>query len=224
MIWDVGLGAAANAMAAIHTYEEQAHKGPVRPMRLVSFENDLDSLKLARVNNAFFQYLRHAAPDGVLKEGRWESKVHAGLSWTLVAGDFLETMTQAPALPDLIFYDMFSSNSDDDHWTLGAFQRLFAVCGGQSAELFTYTCSTAIRAALLAAGFHVAKGRSTGLKKETTIALTPSAAGTDCRHDLLGCEWLEKWKRSGAKFPAGIAESEYPEFERTIQAHAQFRI
>ena len=33
VIWDVGLGAAANAMAAIHCYEEQAASGPVRPMR-----------------------------------------------------------------------------------------------------------------------------------------------------------------------------------------------
>ena len=223
VIWDVGLGAAANAMAAIQCYEEQAVMHPVRPLRLVSFENDLDSLKLARVNNNFFPYLRHAGPDAILKSGTWHSPVHAGLSWTLLKGDFLEKTTDASDLPDVIFYDMFSSNSDGDHWTLGAFRRLFAVCGGRPAELFTYTCSTAIRAALLVAGFHIAKGRSTGLKQETTIALTPGACGDGCRHEVLGGDWLEKWKRSGAKFPAGIREEERPDFESTILGHAQFR-
>src|SRR6267142_831994 len=33
IIWDVGLGAAANAMAAIQCYEEQAAAGPVRELR-----------------------------------------------------------------------------------------------------------------------------------------------------------------------------------------------
>ncbi|MCX6966526.1 MAG: tRNA guanosine(34) transglycosylase Tgt [Verrucomicrobia bacterium] len=222
VIWDVGLGAAANAMAAIQCYEAQAVMHPVRPMRVVSFENDLDSLKLARVNNNFFPYLRHAGPDAILKHGTWHSPVHAGLSWTLLKGDFLEEITHADDLPDMIFYDMFSSNSDGDHWTLGAFRRLFAVCGGQPAELFTYTCSTAIRAALLVAGFHIARGRSTGLKQETTIALTPGACGTACRHELLGLDWLEKWKRSGAQFPAGLNAEERPGFERAMLNHAQF--
>lgn len=224
VIWDVGLGAAANAMAAIHAYEAEAAKNPVRPMQLVSFENDLDSLKLARVNNAFFQYLRHAAPDGILKHGRWESQVHTGLSWTLVAGDFLQTMEQAPALPDLIFYDMFSSKTDGDHWTLEAFRRVFAQCGCRAVELFTYTCSTAIRSALLAAGFHVAKGRGIGEKAETTIALTPMASGMMPvgRYSILSGDWLEKWKRSGAQFPAGLVENERPAFEQAILNHPQF--
>ena len=222
VVWDVGLGAAANAMAAIQTYEEAANNGPVRPLRMVSFENDLDSLKLARVNNNFFPYLRHAAPDAILKRGEWQSPVQAGLSWTLLKGDFLETMTQATDLPDIIFYDMFSSNSDNDHWTPDAFRRLFAVCGDRAAELFTYTCSTAIRSALLAAGFHIAKGRSIGKKQETTIALTPAACGAGCRHEILGADWLEKWRRSGAKFPAGLAASQQPDFERAILEHPQF--
>src|SRR5439155_25837386 len=58
VIWDVGLGAAANAMAAVRCYEEQSLIGPVRPMRIISFENDLDSLRLAFANNERFTYLR----------------------------------------------------------------------------------------------------------------------------------------------------------------------
>ena len=66
VIWDVGLGAAANAMAAIHCYEREATAGPVRPLRIISFENDLDSLKLALLHNDLFPYLRHAGPPAIL--------------------------------------------------------------------------------------------------------------------------------------------------------------
>src|SRR5438552_12912287 len=84
VIWDVGLGAAANAMAAIRCYEEQAASGPVRPMQIISFENDLDSLRLAFRHNDRFPYLRHSGPAGILDRGQWQSKQHAGLSWLLL--------------------------------------------------------------------------------------------------------------------------------------------
>ena len=74
VIWDVGLGAAANAMAAVLCYEREAAQGPVRALRIISFENDLDSLRLAFLHRDLFTYLRHAAPDAILKSGRWESK------------------------------------------------------------------------------------------------------------------------------------------------------
>lgn len=223
VLWDVGLGAAANAMAAIQCYEEQAARGPVRPMRVISFENDLDSLKLARLNNNIFPYLRHAGPDGILKQGAWQSKMHPGLSWQLILGNFVEKMTEAPALPDVIFFDMFSGKTSGDQWTLEAFRRLFAMCCGRPVELFTYTCSTASRVTLLVAGFHVAKGRSAGAKLETTIALTPEALATSpCNHEILSTEWLKKWNRSGAKHPLGIQVEEHPVYERAILEHAQF--
>jgi queuine tRNA-ribosyltransferase len=223
VIWDVGLGAAANAMAAIHCYEARAGVGPVRPLRLISFENDLDSLRLAFRHNREFTYLRHAGPAAILADGRWQSRQHAGLSWTLVPGDFPATMHHAPAAPDLIFYDMFSSRTHGEPWTLAAFEQLFAACAGRAAELFTYTCSTAVRAALLAAGFYVAKGRSTGAKLETTIALTPEASRSRLRDGLLTSDWLAKWARSRAKFPPGTQAEEFPTLEKAILGHAQFQ-
>ena len=104
VIWDVGLGAAANAMAAINCYEEQAAAGPVRPLRIISFENDLDSLRLAFRHNRDFPYLRHSGPAAILTDGRWQSRQLPGLSWLLVPGDFLETMAHAPgtARPHLL--------------------------------------------------------------------------------------------------------------------------
>lgn len=226
VIWDVGLGAAANAMAAIRCYEAQAEIGPIRPMRLISFENDLDSLKLALQLTDLFPYLRHAGPAAILNKSQWQSKQHPGLSWCRLHGDFLETMRTAPALPDLIFYDMFSSKTCGEQWTLNAFKKLFATCRGRAVELFTYTCATSARVALLAAGFYVAKGRNAGEKEETTIALTPEAAAArgENGHDLLSSHWLEKWNRSGAKFPPELPAQERAPFERMIRAHEQFQL
>ncbi len=225
VIWDVGLGAAANAMAAIHCFEELAAQGSVRPLQIISFENDLDSLRLALIHIGKFHYLRHAAPAGILSAGCWTSKQHPGLSWTLIPGNFAETMSSVTAPPDLIFFDMFSSKTSADEWTLSAFRQLREACLEHPAELFTYSCSTAIRSALLAAGFFVAKGRNAGEKIETTIALTPAA--TTCpgaaRHDLLGQDWLEKWKRSGAKYPSELASAAHPVVEKLILGHAQFQ-
>lgn len=225
VLWDVGLGAAANAMAAIRCYEEQAAQGPVRPMRIISFENDLDSLRLAFANNEKFRYLRHSGPHGILQKAEWQSKEHAGLSWRLIHGDFLDTMEQAEAAPDVIFYDMFSGKTNGSAWTLAAFRQLFAACEGKATELFTYTTSTASRCALLSAGFFVARGRSTGDKAETTIAMMPKAyhSPTPWAREFLGVEWLAKWHRSAAKYPAEISAEQYPAFERVIQGHEQFR-
>jgi len=225
VIWDVGLGAAANAMAAILCYEAQAAAGPVRPMHLISFENDLDPLRLAFQHNREFTYLRHGGIGGILGDGRWQSPRHTGLGWTLLQGDFLAKMSDAPAPPDLIFFDMFSSKTDADAWTPGAFRKIFAACLGRATELFTYTCSTPIRAALLASGFFVAKGRSTVDKLDTTIALTPAAAQTaePGQREWLDGEWLAKWGRSSAKFPADIPVEQHAAFEQAIRSHPQFQ-
>ena len=218
ILWDVGLGAAANAMAAIECYETSPS---VQPLRIISFENDLDSLRLALANPQHFPYLRVDAANAIVTDGEWR---HRNLRWSLLLGGFLERMNQAPP-PDLIFYDMFSTKTSAELWTLGAFRKLSEACAGRAAELFTYTCSTANRAALLAAGFFVVRGRNAGDKAETTIALTPPAldfAPTQKR-DLLSRDWLARWERSAAKFPADIAPNERSSFEKIIRGHEQFR-
>jgi queuine tRNA-ribosyltransferase len=221
VVWDVGLGAAANAMAAIECYEKIP---AARPLRIISFENDLDSLRLALRQTQDFPYLRVDAVQAILAGSSWQPQNVAGLSWLLWPGDFLEEMNRAPA-PDLVFYDMFSTKTSAHLWTAGTFRRLFEACGGRAAELFTYTCSTANRAALLAAGFYVARGRNAGEKVETTIALTPAALQSMPAEprDLLGAGWLGKWHRSAAKFPADILPGKRPVFEKMIVGHEQFR-
>ncbi|HEY2139893.1 MAG TPA: MnmC family methyltransferase [Chthoniobacterales bacterium] len=221
VIWDVGLGGAANAMAAIECHEKLS--GP-RPLHLISFENDLDSLRLALERHRDFPYLRVEAAEAIVADGHWGSRNGAGVSWLLLPGDFLEAMNRASP-PDLIYYDMFSTKTSSYLWTAATFHHVFNACAARATELFTYTCSTANRAALLAAGFHVARGRNAGEKLETTIALTPAARQSTStqRYDLLGADWLAKWKRSAAKFPTDIAPNDRLEFERTILGHEQFR-
>ncbi|MEY3548469.1 MAG: hypothetical protein RLZZ552_836 [Verrucomicrobiota bacterium] len=222
IVWDIGLGAAANAMAAIQCYEAEAAKGPVRRMRVISFENDLDSLRLALTHKNRFEYLRHSGPDAILARQAWESRQFPGLSWELHVGDFWATATQASAKPDLIFFDFFSHKTDTACWTLPQFRRLHELCDPQKpAELFTYSASTAVRVALLNAGFHVAIGTGTGVKKETIVALTPNYV-RPCRYALLTPEWLEKWRRSSAKFPEALSPEQQAEVEKRIEGHRQF--
>jgi queuine tRNA-ribosyltransferase len=39
---------------------------------------------------------------------------------------------------------------------------------------------------------------------------------------LLGADWLARWRRSDAKFPASLPMEARAEFERRIEQHPQF--
>lgn len=230
VVWDVGLGAGANAMAAIACREKLVSQNlPARELCILSFENDLDSLRLAFRHREKFPYLRHAGPAAILQAGCWQAKNGPGLRWQLVEGSFPESMHAAIEPPDLIFYDLFSGKTHSDAWTLRTFCELFAICAGRDVELFTYTCSTAARVAMLGAGFFVARGRPAGAKQETTIALTAEAAARAVRRgtaevdrELLASDWLAKWRRSSARFPSDLPEGQRGAFEGAILGHAQF--
>jgi queuine tRNA-ribosyltransferase len=219
VVWDVGLGAAANAMAAILAVE---NLGPAaaRPLQLVSFENDLDSLKLALDHPGWFRHLRHAAPRALLRDSRWISPT-SQIEWLLLSGDFAMRKFEAPP-PDIIFFDPFSFKTDGALWTLNAFRELAQACRDQSTELYTYSYSTSVRAAMLAAGFYVAKGRATGPKGETTIGLSARAAASAHGRELLGPEWLAKWGRSDAQMPFGSTAQD-DAWREAVLTHPQFR-
>ncbi len=227
VIWDVGLGAASNAMAAIQCFESRyAEKGAeaLRPLRIVSFECDLDPLTLAAKFPSYFPHLRHGAPHALLEHGRWR---HASglLEWELLKGDFL-TYIETAAEPDVIFYDPFSAKTDTGLWTAEVFARMRVRCGEKPAELFTYSAATAVRVALLAAGFYVAEGVGTGPKATTTVAFARERRETDAgvwpEARLLGAEWLARWRRSTSKSPVSLTEAERAVFEKRIEGHPQF--
>jgi queuine tRNA-ribosyltransferase len=221
VVWDVGLGAAANAMAAILAVEGSPPTQGSRRLELVSFENDLDALELALDHTRWFKHLRHAAPRALLSDGRWTNGASA-IDWTLLGGDFAALKFAAPP-PDIIFFDPFSLKTDGALWTLQAFRELAMLCSHKPAELYTYTYSTSVRAAMLAAGFYVAKGRGTGPKAQTTIGLSQQAAMRPHGRDLLGAEWLAKWRRSDAQAPFGGSADDASWYE-AVSGHPQFRV
>ena len=225
VIWDVGLGAASNAMAALSCFETAlAEHGAaaLRPLRIVSFEIDLDPLKLAAKFASHFPHLRHGAPHAILEHGRW---THASglMEWELHQGNFLGFL-ESSKIPDDIYYDPFSAKTDIGLWTPEVFARIQRHCAPKSAALYTYSSATAVRVALLTAGFFVAEGVGTGPKADTTLAFTRAdgAAQHPATPKLLGAEWLGRWRRSISKFPASLAESDRTAFERRIESHPQF--
>jgi queuine tRNA-ribosyltransferase len=81
-----------------------------------------------------------------------------------------------------------------------------------------------VRAALIGAGFHVARGVATGTKSQTTLAMTPLAAARAATRGrvLLGATWLERWRRSDARFPADVSPEAYDAFAERIVTAPQF--
>ena len=222
VVWDVGMGAAHNAIAAVRACET-AESALGRGLHLVSFEHDVGSLRLALRHAVKFPHLHHPGPSQVLRFGVWRSET-SPILWTLFEGDFRQHLSAAPT-PDLIFWDPFSAKTDTPMWTLDCFESVFAECAEHDSELFTYSASTVVRTALLGAGFLVGRGAPTGRRPETTLALTPAAA----RHAgargrvLLGAKWLEQWRRSDAKFPSDVPSGARKALTERVEGSAQFR-
>lgn len=217
VVWDVGLGAAHNAMAAIRA-AEGIGQALARPLRLISFEHDLDALRLALEQRGGFVHLRHGGPKTLLEQGCWTHK-SLPIRWELVPGDFLQQLSAVPA-PQIVFFDPFSVKTDPDMWTIACFEALHKKRHQQGTILATYSTSTAVRAALLAAGFFVARGRGAGQRQESTIAMCKSLA---LSHDaLLPAAWLSTWERSSAKTPFGMPEGMGAIIEQRIREHPQF--
>jgi queuine tRNA-ribosyltransferase len=217
IIWDVGLGAAHNAMSVVRALEELQ---PQRAVHLLSFENDLDSLRLALLHVTRFPHLKHAGPHLLCEKRAWESK-QTKLRWQLLEGDFLQTMSEATA-PDFILYDPFSFKADSVLWGVDSFQKLFARCTEKATMLCTYSTSTAVRAALLAAGFFVAIGEGAGQREASTIAVNHAGKQVYPALSYLDHKWLARWEKSSAKFPQGVVEKE--SFESLIRAHPLFGV
>jgi queuine tRNA-ribosyltransferase len=218
VIWDVGLGAAHNAMASIRELNGESEAGT--KLKLVSFEIDLDPLRLAIRNAPRFPHLHHPAPSILLRDGAWMNPDQS-IEWTLETGDFLSRLESAPS-PDVIYYDPFSSKTDSSLWTFEAFKRLKAVLGDRRVRLMTYSHSTLVRSLLLHAGFFVGAGPASGPKSSTTVAFNTAdeANESGC---LLGQDWLERRARSDARYPPHWGEDRRREMDDRIHRHPQFR-
>lgn len=192
VIFDVGLGAAANALAALTCIHSMGKKS--RPVRIVSFERDLELLRFALDHAKYFEHFKgyEAALEELLAKNFWTD---GKIAWELRYGDFLELIEKESHKAHLVFYDPYSPKMNEDMWTTRCFKLLRAKChqpNEGSASLFTYSIATRIRVSMILADFYVGYGEATGAKTETTQA---STALTEVFKPL-GEAWRERWRKS----------------------------
>lgn len=238
VIWDVGLGAAANALATLRATREIAGR-----LRLVSFDYTSEPLAFALEHAAALGYLAGYETQiaALLRDQRSEFRTgQLHVRWEFHLGDFpawLERPSPTrrvgditpihayadPAGPHAIFYDAFSPAKNPAMWTLPVFKHLArALDPARPCALTTYSRSTMIRATLLLAGFFVGVGHATGRKEETTIA----ANVRELIAEPLDARWLERAGRSDSAEP--LREPVYarapitPALLAALQRHPQF--
>jgi tRNA U34 5-methylaminomethyl-2-thiouridine-forming methyltransferase MnmC len=122
VIWDVGLGAAANAVAAL----EALRAVPGVQAEIHSFDQSREPIEFALVHAEELGYLAPyaAAVREMVESG---ATVIDGVRWVLHSGDFREIVrtVDLPA-PHAIFHDPFSPTMNPELWTLELFRAMHA--------------------------------------------------------------------------------------------------
>ena len=231
VIWDVGLGAAANPLAVLRATRDLACR-----IRLVSFDHTLEPLEFALQHAAdlgyFGGYEKHLQE--LLRDRRvtfqdgeqsvnWE--IHLGDFPSLLANSTLKTQNQKlTPPPHAILFDAYSPARNPAMWTLPLFTHLFQQLDPQRpCALPTYSRSTILRVTLLLAGFFVGVGHATGEKEETTIAANDLSLIAEPLND----RWLARALRSHSAEP--LREPVYrtaplaPDTADRLRRHPQFK-
>lgn len=232
VIWDVGLGAAANVLTAL-----QATREIQCQLRVISFDHTPEPLKFALKHAkelGYFDGYEKPVAELLQNQRAGFQNERQTVNWEFHCGDFpawlsnskLKTQNSKlfPA-PHAILFDAYSPARNPAMWTLPLFRNLFQRLDPQRpCALPTYSRSTILRVTLLLAGFYVGVGHATGEKEETTIA----ANTPDLITEPLDARWLERARRSHSAEPliepvyrtAPLSEENW---ER-LQAHPQFQV
>lgn len=210
VLFDVGLGAASNALAA-RAVAETAPAGAAR-LHLVSFERDLGALALGLEHGDTFGLVGDAAvaAAALMRSGSHQS---ARTRWELRPGELLERLAEETTRADIIYWDPFSPRANPSLWTIAAFAAARRVAGPRC-TLVTYSASTATRVALLCAGWAVGVGDAIGEKRQTTSA---AVAVADLARPL-DRGWLARLWRPDAPLPADAP----PDVAARVAALPQF--
>jgi tRNA U34 5-methylaminomethyl-2-thiouridine-forming methyltransferase MnmC len=196
VIWDVGLGAGANALAVIEAV--LAMEEPTARVELRSFDQTLEPLRFALEHAEALEYPARWRREiaGLLAAGRAEI---GRVSWRLELGDFRQRAGDCVGPgPRAVLFDPYSPAANPGMWRREVF-RAIRERANDDCTLTTYSRSTVTRARLLLAGWYVGRGAATGEKTETTVAATRLEA----LREPLGRDWLERVRRSTA---AGLRE------------------
>lgn len=224
VIWDVGFGAAANAIAAVEALSQCGREICVR-----SFDKTTASIEFALQHSAELEYVRkHEGPLRNLLSGHKviiaDTASGTRITWTLELGNFCDQVgqeTEEP--PHAILYDPYSPSANPEMWTLGHFSKLRQRLDECTPCLWTnYTRSTSVRVTLLLAGFYVGEGSAIGPKEVTTVASNDPGLIEKPLDD----RWLGRVERStnGAPLRENVftqAPITAADFER-LKQHPQF--
>ncbi len=225
VLWDVGMGLATNALAAIELWDSLSPSERC-DLKIISFESRPEGLKAALLESAKFDFLeRHRRKlETLLNQGSWTDSSNR-LVWELKTGDFLNEIKIVDSdqyRADVIFYDFYDPRTCPQLWSPAVFRVLRELCNDQSI-LCTYVESTPVRTALVLSGFYVGYGQKTWAKSGTTVA-TPAHAPMRLERPL-GSEWLEKWDKSSRQIPYNADKTLSPSEIRTVlNTLKQFKI
>jgi len=225
VIWDVGLGAAANVLAVL-----RATRQIETCVRVVSFDQTVNALRFALEHSEQLGYFEgyETAVRRLMANHRvtfWNSR--QSVEWQLVLADFpsfaRDVRAEALPKPHAIFFDAYSPAKNAAMWTLPLFADLFRLLDPQRpCALPTYSRSTMLRVTLLLAGFFVGSGQATGEKEETTIA----ANVLGLIEEPLDLRWLRRARNSTSAEPLPDAHyRQAPLGSHTwekLRKHAQF--
>ncbi len=225
VIWDVGLGSAANPLTVLRATRELA-----TPVRLLSFDRTLAPLRFGLAHADRLSYFAGYEP--VIRQLGGERCVEfrngrQPAHWEVQVADFPRLVNEPAAeawpKPHAILYDAFSPARNPEMWTLPLFTRLFRLLDpARPCALPTYSRSTLLRVTLLLAGFFVGAGHATGEKEETTIAANTLAL----IERPLDRRWLARARRSTSAEPlrtAAYCQSRPgQDTVRRLEEHPQF--
>ncbi len=234
VIWDVGLGAAANALTVLRATREVPSI-----IRLVSFDNTIEPLGFALNHTETLGYFRdyHSHAQHLIPHRRVSFvNEQQTVEWELHLADFPTLLAKccgdshqagkSPWLPapHVVMFDAFSPAKNPAMWTQPLFANLFRLLDpARPCALPTYSRSTMLRVTLLLAGFFVGVGHATGEKEETTIAAnTPNLI-----NEPLDRQWLQRAGKSTSAEP--LWEPTYrqsplsPATQEKLEQHPQFR-
>lgn len=237
VVWDVGLGAAANALTVMRRIDEvlgsKTDSPPARAkrMRIFSFDETTEALRFALQHVAELPYLdgfENIARE-LIQAGRAEfTGTRISVRWQFECGDFPALLESPDAAhwptPHAILFDPHSPKRNPGMWTVKLFADLYRLLDPQRpCSLATFTRSTMARAAILLGGFCAGIGHPTGFKEETTVA----ANRPELLKEPLDASWLETAKRSDSAEP--LWQPVYrqsrlaPETLHALLQHPQFR-